>query len=430
MSSTQPIKPDHGRVPGSMVSRRQFHAMLGAGVVAAAMPHRVFAQAATARPFRVDVPQKKLDDIKTLVRLARLPRVTGQDGWESGMDVAWLGRLQRYWSDRYDWRTAESTFNRYPQFMADVAGEQVHFLHVKGRGPAPKPLLLIHGWPYSNLSFVPFIDRLTDPARFGGDPASAMTVVVPAIPGYGFSSKPATMFGPKRTADAFHALMSQTLGYARYGVQGGDLGAVIGNYIAYQQPGAISGLHSNMLLTKPEPASRLTPLEKRWQKQVDTFLAAQMDYLRMQSNKPMMPGAALAASPMATAAWIAEKYWAWSDHTAAPDGDLSKLYSPDQLLTEIMMYVATDSIETSFWHYRAMRDEINFAWVPGRIRTPTADARFAFDYPQGRPPRSVADRNYNIVRFTDFSRGGHFPHHEQAQAFASDISSFFAGLAA
>lgn len=413
-----------------LLGRREMLAGAAALAASAAVPAQRVSEsprtgpAMLPRPFRIEVPDTKLNEIRQQVRVARLPRVIGQDGWDTGMNVAWLGRLKQHWLTRYNWRRAEAEYNRYPQFLAEVGAETLHFVHAKGRGPNPKPLLLVHGWPYTNLSFIPFIDRLTDPARFGGDAATALTVVAPALPGYGFGPLPRGRHGARSAAELFHKLMTETLGYRRYGYQGGDHGSVVGNWLAGLHPDALTGLHLNMMLVAPDAPK--DDEERAFGEAAGAYLAAQQDYLRIQQNKPMMVGAALAASPFGTAAWIAEKYFAWTDN----EGDLDRAVPMDRLLDEIMQYVVTDTIETSFWHYRGARDELGFRFHPGsRITTPTAGARFVKDYTFGRPPRSMAERSFNIVRFTDFPAGGHFPHIEQPEAFANDIRTFFASVA-
>ena len=285
-------------------------------------------------------------------------------------------------------------------------------------------MLIGHGWPYSNFTFVPFLERLTDPAKFGGNPAEALTVVAPALPGYGFSSKPTSMTGPKRTAELYRKLMVDVLGYRRYGLQGGDQGCVVMPYLAAQFPGDVIGLHLNLVPTLQLPEADQSAEEKAWSAKGAAFMASEMDYFRAQMDKPLMVGATLASNPMATAAWIAEKYWSWTDH----GGNLDTAIPKDRLLTEIMAYVATDTIDSSVWFYRTFQKE---PFSPGvKIAVPTGVYLPRREFPIGNPPHDAIARSYNLVRETRPEHGMHFPMLEQPQDFAADIRAFFGSLSA
>ena len=379
--------------------------------------------APNVRPFNVAIPDRTLQAIEVSVRDARLPEPMGDDDWSTGMSVRWLGGLRDHWLSHFDWRAVEARINRHPQFLADVDGVTLHFYHVPGVGPAPKPVLIAHGWPYSIYSFAEVIDRLTDPARFGGDAADALTVVAPSLPGYGFSSTANPLLGPLGTLRLFRRLMQDVLGYPAFGVQGGDIGALVGIYMAHEFPDDLMGLHLSIAPDAGPPVDTdMSDAERHWRHEGAAFFAAEFDYLRTQANKPMMIGAALQASPMATAAWIAEKFWSWADH----GGDLDAVVSKDTLLTEIMAYVATDTIASSFGMYRMIRDELQFRFHPGGyIATPTGVFIGPKEYIFANPARTVIERSYNLQRYTQPSRGGHFPFLEQPQAFAEDISAFF-----
>ena len=406
-------------------TRREAVTTAAVAVATAAAP-RAFAQAAAspARPFRIAVPQAKLDSIRQQVALSSIPVPLpgGVDAGSHGLTPGWLADLRSRWLDGYNWRAAETEFNRFPHYTADVDGQVLHLYHVPGRGPSPTPVLIGHGWPYSNLTFVPFLERLTDPAKFGGDPAKALTVIVPALPGYAFSPAPSVMTGPKRTAELYRKLMVEVLGYRRYGLQGGDQGCVVMPYLAAQYPDDVIGLHLNLVPTLPLPEAKQSADEKAWLAKGAAFMAAEMDYFRAQMDKPLMVGATLAASPMATAAWIAEKFWSWTDH----DGDLDRVIPKDRLLTEVMAYVATDSIASSLWFYRTFQTEPFSLGV--RIGAPTGVYLPAREFPIGNPPHDAIARSYNLVRETRPRHGMHFPFLEQPKAFAADISDFFAGL--
>lgn len=408
---------------GTLVSRRT---LMLAGVAAAAsqaLPRNAFA-ANGPRPFKVAVPDKTLKAIHASVRDAKLPAPMLDDSWSTGMSVLWLKKLRDYWLNEFDWRAAEARINRHPQFIASVAGQDVHFYHVKGKGPSPKPVLMGHGWPYSIYSFADVIDRLTDPAKYGGDPAHALTIVAPSLPGYGYSSAANPPLGPLGTLRLWRQLMREQLGYRRFGVQGGDLGSLVAVYMAHEFPADVTAMHLNIgPVASPVEGATISAQEKSWRDAGNAFFAAEFDYLRMQGNKPMMIGAALQASPMATAAWIAEKYWSWTDR----GNTLESVVSRDQLLTEIMTYVTTDTIASSFGMYRMVRDELHYQFHPGgKIATPTGLYLGPKEFIFTNPPREIAERSYNLKQFTTPAKGGHFPFFEQPKAFADDMLAFFA----
>jgi microsomal epoxide hydrolase len=374
--------------------------------------------AAKVRPFTVDIAQAKIEAIMARVASARLPREMPRDALDNGMDARWLASLREYWLDGFDWRKQEAALNWFPQFLTSIEGKDVHFYHVVGEGLNPHPLILTHGWPGSVREFLDVIDPLTHPSRHGGSAADAFTVVVPSLPGFAFSEVRDTPIQAKTTARLWHTLMTEVLGYRRYAAQGGDIGFSVTLYQAVDFPKSVSGIHIN-LATVPTPTkAQTTPAVAAWQKGADAYFAAQMDYLRLQMNKTASLAPALADSPMGTAAWISEKFWAWSDN----DGRLENAISKDQLLTDIMLYLVTDSIDTSLWFYRAIRDEMKGEFHPGvRCTVPTAIAEFPKDYPMGHPPRALLDHWYNVVHFTRMPKGGHFAALEQPGLFVEDV---------
>ena len=295
-----------------------------------------------------------------------------------------------YWRDGYDWRAQEKAINEFPQYTATVGDIDVHFLHVEGNGPAPLPLLLCHGWPGSFWEFHRIIPLLTDPARFGGDPADAFTVVVPSLPGYGFSFRP----GQRRcNVEAMGAivgdLMASVLGYGRFGVQGGDWGAGVVSRVAHQFPAQVAGLHVNLLFTrpgiKPGQEGAASPEEGRAQEQIDQWHKEGTGYQWIQGTRPQTLAYALTDSPVGLAGWITEKFRAWSDC----GGDIERRFTKDFLLTNVMIYWVTGAIGSSFWPYYAVRHG-QPALPPGeRITVPAAHARFPKE--MIRAPRSWAE---------------------------------------
>jgi microsomal epoxide hydrolase len=386
-----------------------------------------FAKPDLVKPFRVQIDQKRIDSILERVRNAKLPRQMpptsgAKSAWETGADVQWLEGLRQYWTTQFDWRAAEARLNRYPQYKARVDGVDIHFYYVRGDGPNPLPLLLTHGWPGSVVEFLDVIGPLTQPSKHGGRAEDAFTVIIPSLPGYGFSSLPDDMKIWHATAHLWNKLVTQVIGHDRYVAQGGDVGSEITVLLAHDYPHNVKAIHLNLLPWGNIPAEEQTPQEKAWVANGDAFMAAEFDYLRMQVNKPMMPSVALSDSPMGTAAWIAEKFWAWSDN----NGDLDKTISRDVLLTNIMLYLLSDSgVEGSFRFYRAIRDELRWGFQPGKIEVPTSVALFPREYPMGRPPIETAKRWYNIVRYTTMPRGGHFAALEQPELFVKDLRESF-----
>jgi len=398
-----------------------------AGHAAAQATAQTFAKPELVRPFRVEIDQKRIDAILERVRTARLPRqmpATSAEkvAWETGADIQWLEGLRQYWTKQFNWRAAEARLNRYPQYKARVEGVDIHFYYVRGEGPNPLPLLLTHGWPGSVVEFLDVIGPLTEPTKYGGRAEDAFTVIIPSLPGYAFSGLPADMNIWKTTARLWNKLVTEVIGHERYVAQGGDVGSEITVLLAYHYPRNVKAIHLNLLPWGNIPREQQTPEEKTWAMTGDAFMAAEFDYLRMQVNKPMMPSVALADSAMGTAAWIAEKFYAWSDN----NGDLDKTISKDHLLTNVMLYLLSDSgVEGSFRFYRAIRDELRWTFVPGKIDVPTSVALFPREYPMGRQPLETAKRWYNIVRYTTMPRGGHFAALEQPDLFVKDLRESF-----
>ena len=373
------------------------------------------------RPNEIHVPQSVLDDLTQRLANTRWPNTLPGVGWDYGADPGYVRQLCEYWRTSYDWRKHEAALNRYSGFLCEVDGLDIHFWHVRGKGPNATPLLLVHGWPGSIYEFHHLIDRLTDPAANGGDPADSFDVVIPALPGYGFSGKPTERgWGPTRAAEAFHTLMTRDLGYARYGTQGGDWGAVVTSRIAAAHPEAVIGAHLNMMVAPP-PADASDADDIALKQARDAFVAGETGYSNLQGTKPTSLAIAQADSPAGIAAWIVEKFRTWSDC----DGDIEAVYTKDQLLTNIMFYWAPNSIATAAnFYYESRRDTGMRSAV--RIEVPTANADFAKEIYRAR--RSWAEPRFNIQRWTEFAKGGHFAALEQPEALLEDVRAFFRSL--
>lgn len=376
-------------------------------------------------PFEVRFPDDALTDLRARLARTRYPDQAPGEPWAYGTQVDYLRDLVHYWEHTFDWRAAEARLNAFPQFKVPLAGIDLHFLHVPGKGPAPVPLLLSHGWPGSVFEFIELIPRLTDPARFGGDPADAFTVVAPSLPGYGLSFRPGQpRFGLEQIADCFAELMTDVLGYPRFAAQGGDWGAFVTSRLGYAYRERLLGIHLNLLAVRRDPAivASPTPEEQKFLGELAHFLKENTGYQWIQGTRPQTLSFALTDSPAGLAAWIVEKFRSWSDC----GGDVESVFSRDELLSNITLYWLTGAIGSSFWPYYA---RMHGPWpIPDDgVRVPTGYCQFPAEIL--RPPRSVAERLYrDIRRWTVMPKGGHFAAMEQPEALAEEIRAFFRPL--
>jgi pimeloyl-ACP methyl ester carboxylesterase len=408
-------------MPGD-ITRRAFLAAVPAVGFAGS---RLFA-AQAPRPFRIDIPQSAINRILRRVRETRLPDRLDSPDWRYGANWDYMKALAEYWLTKYDWRKAEAGLNRYPQFVARVGDFDIHYYHVRGTGPRPVPIVLTHGWPGSAFEFLEAIGPLTDPAKYGGSPADAFDVVVPSIPGFGFSSKPRAPIGPPTTARLWHELMTNVLGYQKFGAQGGDWGSSITTALARSYPDSLIGIHLNAAGGGVGAGADATDEERNWQRAGAAYRTAEIDYFNEQQHKPGTVSFALYDNPLGTAAWIAEKFRVWTDSGSAVDPVVSK----DQILTDVMIYLVTDTAATGVWFYRGSADDVPTGGAsPGKIAVPTGFASFPAEMPLLNPPRSVLERGFNLVHYTKMPRGGHFACLEQ-QLFVDDVRAFFRKLRA
>jgi pimeloyl-ACP methyl ester carboxylesterase len=380
----------------------------------------------TIEPFRINVPDTVLHDLQERLARTRFPDEINDDDWSYGTSLAYLQELVAYWRTRYDWRAAERQLNGFPQFRTTVDGLMLHFVHQRGKGPAPFPLLISHGWPGSIVEFTKIIAPLTDPAAHGGDSADAFDVVAPSLPGYGFSGHPSKPgMHPGAIADCFAALMQQ-LGYSRFGAQGGDWGAIITTCLGSQHASRLAGIHLNMVVAFPpdesNPAAGLSEREMVTLMEMQRFLNEETGYQRIQGTKPQTLGYGLNDSPAGLAAWIVEKFRTWSDC----GGNVERRFTKDELLTNIMVYWVTQSITSSVRLYCEATRANMFPPRGGRVSVPTGCAIFPRE--MFRPPRAWAEHAYNVQRWTEFPAGGHFAALEEPQLLVEDIRAFFRPL--
>jgi pimeloyl-ACP methyl ester carboxylesterase len=366
----------------------------------------------------ISVTDAELDELRTRLRATRWPTAWPLDGWDAGTDAAELRRLVEYWARDYDWRVHEGAINTLPSGLAEIDGTPVHYLRFDGEHPGALPIVLTNGWPSSFLELTGLAERLAAPSRHGGATADAFTVIVPSLPGFAFSPQRPSMTGFAQTHELWHKLMHDELGFGRYAAQGGDLGAGVASRLAEAYPGEVVGIH---LLAVASPAAydpvSLTPQEKAYVDGLGAWAAEEGAYQHQQSTRPLTLSYGLADSPAGLLAWILEKYRAWSDC----GGDVTARFSPDFLLTQASLYWFTQTISTSFRPYYEYSTGLTRRVE--RVTVPTAVALFPGDLAQ--PPRSWAERTYNVTRYTVMPRGGHFAAYEEPALLAADITDFF-----
>ena len=371
-------------------------------------------------PFRIAIDDAAIADLRQRLAHARWPDEINDDDWEWGTRADTLRRIVAYWADGYDWRAQEAALNQLPQFRADIDGLNIHFVHIRGKGPNPQPLMITHGWPGSFIEMRGIIPLLSDPASHGGDPADAFDLVIPSLPGYGFSDAPRQPgMSPRAVAGVWVKLM-QGLGYQRFGLQGGDWGAIVSTALAMQFPNVVSGFHLNFLAGGfPPPAADAPDPERAYFAARANWYETEGAYGHQHGTKPQTLAYALQDSPLGLAAWIVEKFRTWSDC----GGDPTRAVSIDDLLTNISIYWFTGSIGSSIRLYKEMRrDPLRFP-ASQRVQPPLAFAQFPVEIPC--PPRSMVERHFNLRQWTVMPRGGHFAAMEQPQLLAEDIGRFF-----
>lgn len=375
--------------------------------------------------FVIHVDDVVITDLKERLSKTRWPEEIPDSGWDYGTNLAYLKGLTDYWLTKYYWRAQEEALNEFHHYRAPVDGYNLHFIHERGKGPNPLPLMIVHGWPGSFCEFAKVIRPLADPSSFGGDPADAFDVIVPSIPGYGFSDLPREKgLGVQRVADLFAKLMTDVLGYARFGAQGGDWGAFIATQLGRAFADHVVGIHLNMVAATPHPENRknLSSQEMEFLEQMERFRQKETGYQWIQGTKPQTLAYGLNDSPAGLAAWIVEKFRTWSDC----NGDVETRFTRDELLTNITIYWVTQTINSSCRLYYENR---NHPWRLGRderVAALTAVASFPGEII--RPPRKWAERVYNIRRWTEMPRGGHFAAMEEPGLLLEDIRAFFREL--
>ena len=377
-------------------------------------------------PFRIAVPDAVLADLRERLARTRFPDEIPDSGWTYGTQLAYLRELVAYWRDRYDWRAAEASLNRLPQFRAIVDGLRIHFIHQRGVGPKPLPLVITHGWPGSVAEFVDIVGPLTDPARHGGDPNDAFDVVAPSMPGYGFSDHPREAgMNPRRIAALWAELMAG-LGYERFAAQGGDWGAMVTCYLGADHAERVVGIHMNMVPAVPPREDRSTEGVSKQElaelAEARRFQQDETGYQKIQGTKPQTLAYALNDSPAGLAAWIVEKFRSWGDC----DGDVERRFGKDRLLTNVMLYWVPETANSSCrLYYEALHSD---QFPPKGLRVEVPSGFAIFPKEMVRPPRRWVERVFNVQRWTRMPSGGHFAAMEEPGLLVDDIRAFFRPL--
>lgn len=380
------------------------------------------------QPFKINVSQDVLDDLQARLARTRWPDEVEGAGWDYGVNLSYLQELVEYWRHTFDWRAQEAMLNQFAQFRAEIDGLGVHFIHERGKGPNPKPLLLLHGWPDGFFRFYKLIPMLTDPARFGGDPAHSFDVVVPSMPGFGFSDKPRQR-GMVDVAGVMKRLMTEVLGYPQFGVEGGDTGSPVAKELGARFPESIIGVYLTDIgydaAIGLDPAS-LSPDEKAYGDAIEQWFFANGAYNMVQSTMPQTLAYALNDSPVGLAAWILHQFRAWSDS----NGDVESRFTKDELLTNITIYWVTETLNSSIrWYFWGGTDAGEWGVAKPRVEVPVGVGLFPKDQPNAvYPPRELAERQLNVQRWTTMPSGGHFAALEEPKLLADDMRAFFAAL--
>jgi len=380
----------------------------------------------SVEPFPLPYSEAAVEDLRSRLARTRWPDEIPGSSWDYGFDLGYLRQLCDYWKDRFDWKAELATMSAFHHYRCTVDGVGIHFIHERGKGPHPIPLILTHGWPGSFVEMLKIIPLLIDPASHGGDPARSFDVVVPSLPGFGFSDRP-TQPGMNtwRIAELWTGLMTE-LGYERFAAQGGDFGASVSTILGLRHAHRMVGIHLNYIpgSYRPhlEPGTQLEEVEQRSLDDSDRWYVDFGAYAHLQRNTPQTAAYGLNDSPAALAAWIVEKFRDWSDC----DGDVERRFTKDELLRNVTLYWMTETIHSSCrLYYESKKAPLQFK-AGEQVRVPCAIARFPKEDPF--PARRWIERGYNVQSWTDMPRGAHFAAAEEPELLARDIATFFHNL--
>ena len=377
-------------------------------------------------PFEIVVPDAAISDLKNRLQNTRLPDQISETTWEYGTDKAYLTELIDYWENEFDWREQERTLNQFDHFKTEIDGIEMHFIHQRSEHPDAIPLMIVHGWPGSISEFSKIIDPLVDPVTHGGSASDAFHVITPSLPGFGFSSAPTRPgYSPEKIAHILAALMEK-IGYQRYAIAGGDWGAIINRYLAFNYPDRLIGLHSNMMLaglpTDPEQRAGVTQAEETARVARGAYMQNERAYQQIQGSKPQTLGYGLNDSPAGLAAWIVEKFHGWTDMPQGATGYLDNHFTKDELLTNIAIYWFTGTITSSTRiYYENSKTQVETPL--SYINVPTGAAIFPAEI--FVTPRAWAEAAYDLRHWSVMSEGGHFAALEKPDLYLNDLRIFF-----
>ena len=380
----------------------------------------------TIESFSLPYFEAAVDDLRLRLTHTRWPDEIPGSGWQYGVDLTYMRQLCDYWRNQFDWKAQVEMLSAFHHYRGTVDGIGIHFIHERGKGPGPIPLILTHGWPGSFLEMLKIIPLLTDPANHGGDPAISFDVVVPSLPGFGFSDRPTRPgMNPFGIAELWAGLMEE-LGYRRFAAQGGDFGAAVSTILGWRHPDRLLGIHLNYIpgSYRPylAPGTEIDESERGFLDDADRWYSDWGAYAHLQRNTPQTAAYALNDSPSALAAWIVEKFRDWSDCS----GEVEHRFSKDELLGNVTLYWMTETIHSSCrLYYETKKAPLHFQ-EGDRVRVPCGIAHFPLEAPF--PPRAWIERGYNIQRWTEMPRGGHFGAAEEPELLAADIAAFFSSL--
>ena len=376
------------------------------------------------RPFTIAVENSVLDDLRQRLADTRWPDEIPNTGWDYGSNLTYIKELVDYWRTDFDWRAQEAKLNAFNHFKSEVDGLDIHFIHEKGKGPNPIPLIITHGWPSCFFEMTKIIPLLADPASYGGDAADSFNVVAPSLPGFGFSDHAQDRgMEIQRVAGMWNKLMSQNLGYPKFGAQGGDIGSGVTARLGFAHSDTLYGIHLTSI-TRPTPylgpgSTPVTDAEQALITQRDTWFQDEGGYNHIQGTKPQTLAYGLNDSPVGLAAWIVEKYRTWSDC----GGDVEKSYTKDELLTIVTIYWVTQTISSSTRMYFENQKHLWTMEKDQKVPTPAGMAMFPQEI--SKPPREWGERSYHVRRWTEMASGGHFAALEEPQLLAEEVRAFF-----
>lgn len=401
--------------------------LLKAGLASTLTP--AFAAAGPLHDYRVHWSAARLAALRAQIKAFKPPRAAPGSGWKYGLDADYLQRLVAYWADGFDTDKAQQTLNRYPQYTTRVEDLDIHFIRVTGEGGPNKaryPLLLTHGWPGSTFEFWDVIEPLAFPSRHGAKSDIAFDLIIPSLPGFGPSGKPASPIGARTTARLWDKLMRENLGHDAYYAQGGDWGAGVTGWLALAHPAAVKAIHLNLMIAGPQVAPT-TAAERRFVADADAHERRWGAYYHLQATEPQSLAYAMVDNPVAQAAWLIQRFHAWSDTRARP---FDQVFSMDQLLTNVMIYVMNDAFQTSTWFYTGSQEEHVKQMPKGaRVTVPTGFASYAGDARSPAAPRSLVEQGYNVRHWAEIAQGGHFAAMEVPAAFVQNIRAWGKTLA-